>query len=64
MKWNSLVGFIFWVLAVLSFVLALVAVVKKNLILGIEPLAWYWNSLVLGVLALGARGAKIREISE
>ena len=26
------------------------------LVFGLEPLAWYWNALVLGVLALGKKG--------
>ena len=41
-----------WLLAAVCLVLAWVAVYMKNLVLGLEPLAWYWNALVLGVLAM------------
>ena len=33
-------------------------VYKKGLVWGLEPLAWYWNALVLGVLGMGARSCK------
>ncbi len=28
---------------------------KDALVFGLEPLAWYWNALVLGVLAIGKK---------
>lgn len=46
-----MVGWSLWGLAALAVVLALVAVFMRDLVFGLEPLAWYWNALVLGVLA-------------
>ncbi len=43
-----------WLLSVVALVLAWVAVNRRGLIFGLEPLAWYWNALVFGVLSLGA----------
>ncbi|MEK9170072.1 MAG: hypothetical protein AAB674_00285 [Patescibacteria group bacterium] len=50
--WKSWLGTGLWCLAVLALVLAWVAVFKRDLVFGLEPLAWYWNALVVGVLAL------------
>lgn len=50
-NWKCLVGWSLWGLAALAVVLALVAVFMRDLVFGLEPLAWYWNALVLGVLA-------------
>ena len=41
-----------WGVAVLAFLLAWVSVLRKALILGLDPLFLLWNSLVLGVLAV------------
>lgn len=56
-KWNwwALLGDVLWLAAAASLALAWAAVWRKNLVLGLEPLAWYWNALVLGVLALGKK---------
>lgn len=53
-KWAHWLGMVLWLLAVVALVLAWVAVRQKGLILGLEPLAWYWNALIFGVLSLGA----------
>ena len=50
-NWKCSVGWSLWGLAALAVVLALVAVFMRDLVFGLEPLAWYWNALVLGVLA-------------
>ena len=49
---------VLWVASLAALVLAWVAVWQRGLVWGLEPLAWYWNALVLGVLGLGARGCK------
>jgi len=43
---------ILWLLSLVSFVLALVGAYGRQVVLGLEPLAWFWNALVLGVLAM------------
>lgn len=50
-----LIGKILWIAGFACLILAWIAVYKKNLVLGLEPLAWYWNALVLGVLAVGMK---------
>lgn len=45
-----------WTLAALALVVAWVSVYKKAPVFNLEPLAWYWNALVLGVLANGCKG--------
>ena len=60
-KWNKVchtVGMILWLAGAASLLLAWVAGYKKGLVWGLEPLAWYWNALVLGVLGMGARSCK------
>ncbi len=51
-----MVSMVFWVAGVLCLLLAWESVREKGLVLGLEPLAWYWNALVLGVLAMGGKG--------
>ena len=53
---KPVLSMVFWAAGVLSLVMAWVAVWQRGLVLGLEPLAWYWNALVLGVLATGAKG--------
>lgn len=48
--WMPIIGGGFWVLAVLSLIFAWVA--KDTVFLGYSGLGWYWNALVLGVLAI------------
>jgi len=48
------VAVVLWVVSVVALVLAWVAVWQRGLVLGLEPLAWYWNALIFGVLSLGA----------
>ena len=54
--WKAMAGMVLWGAGALSLVLAWTAVWQKGLVLGLEPLAWYWNALVLGVLASGCKG--------
>ena len=59
--WNKtchLAGVVLWALAALALVLAWVAVARRGLVFGLEPLAWYWNALVLGVLSMGTKACK------
>ncbi|MDP3999535.1 MAG: hypothetical protein Q8P76_03005 [bacterium] len=48
------VAVVFWALSIVALVLAWVAVYRRGLVIGLEPLAWYWNSLIFGVLSLGS----------
>lgn len=54
--WHPMLGLILWIAASASLLMAWVAVYRRGLVWGLEPLAWYWNALVLGVLALGKKG--------
>jgi hypothetical protein len=57
-KWHkacSWLASLLWAAAGASLLLAWWAVYSRGLVLGLEPLAWYWNALVMGVLSLGAR---------
>lgn len=40
-----------WAAGAASLVLAWVAVYRQGLVLGLEPLAWYWNALILATLS-------------
>ena len=42
---------VLWGLGALSLVLAWVAVYQRGLVFGLEPLAWYWNALILAALS-------------
>ena len=54
--WVKMVlGKVLWVASALSLLLAWVAVYRRGLVFNLEPLAWYWNALILGVLAVGAK---------
>jgi len=53
--WRPLLGHVLWLAAAASLALAWVAVWRRGLVWGLEPLAWYWNALVLGMLALGKK---------
>lgn len=53
--WQAVVGNVLWGAGLVAVVLAWVAMARKGLLVfGLEPLAWYWNALVLGVLSMGA----------
>ena len=41
-----------WVLAILAFVLALVASKNNAAVFSLDAAHWYWNALILGVLAV------------
>ena len=53
---RPMLSFALWLAAVASLVMAWVAVYQRGLVFGLEPLAWYWNALVLGVLSMGKKG--------
>ena len=48
--WRPLSGIILWVAAAICLIFAWVA--KDTVYLGYSGLGWYWNALVLGVLAI------------
>ena len=50
--WRPVLGIILWVLSALSVIFAWIAVGKQTTVLGYPDLLWYWNALVLGVLAI------------
>lgn len=54
--WKPMLGTLLWLGAAAALALAWWAVWRRGLVWGLEPLAWYWNALVLGVLALGCKG--------
>lgn len=43
---------VLWTAGALSLVTAWAAVWRQGLVLGLEPLAWYWNALVLTALSV------------
>ncbi|MBI4992250.1 MAG: hypothetical protein HZB99_03460 [Candidatus Harrisonbacteria bacterium] len=49
-------GMLLWLAGAAALALAWWAVWRRELVWGLEPLAWYWNALILGVLALGCKG--------
>lgn len=51
--WQPLTGTVIWLLALLALIFAWVA--KDTVFLGYTGLGWYWNALVLGVLAIPLR---------
>ena len=53
--WRPMLGMLLWLAGAASLAMAWVAVYRRGLVFGLEPLAWYWNALVLGVLALGKK---------
>jgi hypothetical protein len=57
-KWHkacSWLASLLWAAAGASLLLAWWAVYSRGLVLGLEPLAWYWNALVMGVSARGMK---------
>lgn len=48
-------GQILWIAAALSLISAWTVMRTKALVLGLPDLVWYWNALVLGVLAAGIK---------
>lgn len=56
--WMPMLSMVLWAVAMVSFVLGLVAISRPSGILQISTLGWYWNALILGVLSLGCKGSK------
>lgn len=54
--WKPMLGMALWALAAACFVLGLVAITRPTGVWQISTLGWYWNALILGVLALGCKG--------
>ncbi len=50
-------GKILWILSFLALVGGLLALWRGGEFYGIAVMTWYWNALVGGVLALGAKSA-------
>ncbi|MEK9148114.1 MAG: hypothetical protein AAB650_01630 [Patescibacteria group bacterium] len=47
-----------WILSFLALIGGLVALARGGEFYGVAYLTWYWNALVGGVLALGAKASK------
>ena len=43
---------VLWLAAAVSLALSWYAIWTRGVVLGLDPLAWYWNALVLAVLAI------------
>lgn len=56
-NWYSWVSHALWVLAALAFILGWVSLLRQSLVLNLDPVAWYWNALVMGVLSMGCKGS-------
>lgn len=52
-------GKLFWLVALIALILAWVATFKGT-VWGLDAMHWYWDALVLGVLALGLKMASHR----
>lgn len=50
--WKCRIWKALWGLGALSLILAWVSVGIRGTVLGLDPLAWYWNALVLVVLSI------------
>lgn len=57
--WMPMLSMVLWAVAMVSFVLGLVAITRPAGIFQISTLGWYWNALILGVLSLGCKGPKM-----
>jgi len=55
--WMPVGGKILWILSFLALVGGLLALWRGGEFYGIAVMTWYWNALVGGVLALGAKSA-------
>ncbi|MBI4120608.1 MAG: hypothetical protein HY454_04050 [Parcubacteria group bacterium] len=56
--WMPALGKILWVLGLLSLLGGLTALARGGEFYGVSYATWYWNALVGGVLALGAKVSK------
>ncbi|NCN53066.1 hypothetical protein GW950_01215 [Candidatus Wolfebacteria bacterium] len=56
-NWHMWVGKALWSLAALAFVLGWVSLLRQQLVFSLDPVAWYWNALVLGVLAVPSKNS-------
>jgi len=48
-------GMLLWLLAALAYIGGLVSLAGGSDFLSVNYMTWYWNALVIGVLALGAK---------
>lgn len=53
-----MVAIALWLGGVASLVMAWVGLSRQSLVLGLEPLAWYYNALIMGVLAMAGKGGR------
>jgi hypothetical protein len=53
--WKPVLSVVLWLGGVASLVLAWVGLARQSLVLGLEPLAWYYNALIMGVLAMAGK---------
>lgn len=56
--WMPMLGKGLWVLSFLALVGGLLALWRGGEFMGVSVMTWYWNALVGGVLALGAKMSK------
>ncbi len=56
--WMPWAGRGLWILSFLALIGGLVALARGGEFYGVAYLTWYWNALVGGVLALGAKASK------
>ena len=56
--WMPVFGKVLWIAAFLSLVGGLLALWRGGEFVGIAVQTWYWNALVGGVLAIGAKVSK------
>lgn len=54
--WKPMMSMVLWTAGMVCFVLGLVAITRPTGVFQISTLGWYWNALILGVLAMGSKG--------
>lgn len=57
--WLPMLGVLLWVFGLLAFLGGLLALWQGGEFLGVAVVTWYWNALVAGVLAVGAKVARL-----
>ncbi len=56
--WMPFLGKALWILSFLALIGGLIAFWRGGEFYGVSAMTWYWNALVGGVLALGAKASK------
>ena len=55
--WKPMLGMVLWKYGLLCLIFGLLALFQGGEFLRISVMTWYWNALVGGVLALGAKSS-------